>query len=375
MRIVLDGRHVRDFGIGTYIRNLVNALAGLDHDNQYTIVARQGETAEFSGLPRNFAPVPYNHHDLAKIDHVAFPLFLHRFQADLYHIPINRVPWFMLRPYIVTVHDMGRQLLSGSGWRNQASLYRARRGLLNAARIIAVSDATQRAVESVVDIPRERFTRIYNAPDPQFLAHSSSAGERQHQLDRYQVSYPYILYAGSVKRQKNVPRLIDAFMVVRGELKDHPRYHDLRLVIIGDEISQNPAVRRAAQQSRAGNAVRFLGYVSVETLRAFYESAELFAFPSLREGFGLPPLEAMACGTPVVTSNVSSLPEVVGDAAILVSPDNVFEIARGIKDVLLSETLRRDLILRGYEQVRRFSWERTARQVLDTYIDVYRLSR
>ncbi|MEZ5356744.1 MAG: glycosyltransferase family 1 protein [Bryobacteraceae bacterium] len=372
MRIVLDGRHVRDFGIGTYIHNLVQALAVLDHDNQYTIVTRQGEAAEFAGLPRNFAPVAYNHHDLAKIDHVAFPLFLRRFQADLYHILINRVPWFMLRPYIVTVHDMGRQILSGSGWRNQASLYRARRGLLNAAKVIAVSDSTQRAVESVVDVPHERFTRIYNAPDPRFLAHTSTPEERQRQLDRYQVTYPYVLYAGSVKRQKNVPRLIEAFMVVRGELADHPRYHDLRLVIIGDEISGNPAVRRAAQQSRAGQAVRFLGHVPVDTLRSFYESAELFAFPSLREGFGLPPLEAMACGTPVVTSNVSSLPEVVGEAAMLVSPDNVFEIARGIKDVLLSETLRQDLILRGYEQVRRFSWDRTARQVLDTYIDVYR---
>ncbi len=375
MRIVLDGRHVRDFGIGTYIRNLVQALAVLDHDNQYTIVTRQGETGEFGGLPKNFAPVGYSHHDLAKIDHVAFPLFLRRFQADIYHIPLNRVPWLMLRPYIVTVHDMGRQLLSGSGWRNQASLLRARRGLLNAAKVIAVSDSTQRAVESVVDIPHDRFTRIYNAPDPQFLAHTATAEERQRQLDRYQVTYPYILYAGSVKRQKNIPRLIDAFMVVRGELKDHPKYHDLRLVTIGDEISSNPAVRRAVQQSRGGQAVRFLGHVPVETLRAFYESAELFAFPSLREGFGLPPLEAMACGTPVVTSNVSSLPEVVGDAAVLVSPDNVFEIARAIKDVLLSETLRQDLILRGYEQVRRFSWERTARQVLDTYIDVYRRER
>ncbi|MEZ5402754.1 MAG: glycosyltransferase family 1 protein [Bryobacteraceae bacterium] len=374
MRIVLDGRHVRDFGIGTYIRNLVQALAALDNDNQYTLVTMPGETDEFGRLPKNFAPAEYSHHDLAKIDHLAFPLFLRRFHADLFHIPLNRVPWFMPHPYIVTVHDMGRQLL-GTGWRNQASLYRARRGLLNAARVIAVSDSTQRAVEGVVEIPRERFTRIYNAPDPQFLAHSSTAEERQRQLDRYQVTYPYILYAGSVKRQKNIPRLIDAFMVVRGELATHPRYHDLRLVIIGDEISQNPAVRRAALQSRAGQAIRFLGFVPVETLRAFYESAELFVFPSIREGFGMPPLEAMACGTPVVASNVSSLPEVVGDAAVLVSPDNVFEIARGIKDVLLSETMRQELILRGYEQVRRFSWERTARQVLDTYIDVYRRSR
>ena len=157
-----------------------------------------------------------------------------------------------------------------------------------------------------------------------------------------------------------------------GELAGHPRYRHLRLVVIGDEISQYPAVRRAAAQTRTGQAIRFLGYVPFETLRAFYESAEVFAFPSLHEGFGLPPLEAMACGTPVVTSNVSSLPEVVGDAAVKVSPDNVFEIARGLKDVLLNSDLRAKLIELGLAQSRKFSWQQTARQVRDTYLEVAR---
>jgi glycosyltransferase involved in cell wall biosynthesis len=115
------------------------------------------------------------------------------------------------------------------------------------------------------------------------------------------------------------------------------------------------------------HVVRFLGFVPFETLRCFYESAAGFVFPSRYEGFGLPPLEAMACGTPVVTSNVSSLPEVVGDAAILVNPENVFDIARGIREVLLDEPLRAELIRRGREQAARFSWERTARQVLEIY--------
>jgi glycosyltransferase involved in cell wall biosynthesis len=115
--------------------------------------------------------------------------------------------------------------------------------------------------------------------------------------------------------------------------------------------------------------VRFLGFVPFETLRCFYESAAAFVFPSRYEGFGLPPLEAMACGTPVVTSNVSSLPEVVGDAALLVNPENVFDIARGIREVLLDEALRADLIAKGRAQASRFSWERTARAVLEIYRD------
>jgi glycosyltransferase involved in cell wall biosynthesis len=155
--------------------------------------------------------------------------------------------------------------------------------------------------------------------------------------------------------------------VVRDQLQSHPLYKDLRLVIIGDTISQYPAVRQTVIKSRVEPVVRFLGFVPFETLRCFYEMAAAFVFPSRYEGFGLPPLEAMACGAPVVASNVSSLPEVVGDAAILVNPENVFDIARGIREVLLDPELREQLIVRGRAQARRFSWERTARQVLEIY--------
>src|SRR6185436_5102416 len=144
---------------------------------------------------------------------------------------------------------------------------------------------------------------------------------------------------------------------------------DLRLVIIGENISLHPAVRQTVIKSRVENLVRFLGFVPFETLRCFYQTAAAFVFPSRYEGFGLPPLEAMACGTPVVTSNVSSLPEVVGDAAVLVNPENVFDIARGVRDVLLDDAAREELIRRGRAQASRFSWERTARQVLDIYLE------
>jgi len=138
-------------------------------------------------------------------------------------------------------------------------------------------------------------------------------------------------------------------------------------VIIGDTISQHPAVRQTVIKSRVEEVVRFLGFVPFETLRCFYESAVAFVFPSRYEGFGLPPLEAMACGTPVVVSNVSSLPEVVGNAAVMVNPENVFDISRGICDVLLNDELRASLVRRGREQAARFSWAWTARQVLEIY--------
>jgi glycosyltransferase involved in cell wall biosynthesis len=256
-----------------------------------------------------------------------------------------------------------------------------KRGLMRAGKVIAVSDATRQDVETLLGVPLEHIQLIYNAPDPRFFEHAppsdSRAGgpdalahEQRRILERYQITAPYLLYAGTIRPQKNIPRLVEAFAVVRGELENHPIYRDLRLVIIGDELSRYPVVRRAVVQSRMANAVRFLGFVPFDTLRVFYESASAFVFPSLYEGFGLPPLEAMACGTPVVTSNVSSLPEVVGEAAMIVNPENVFDIARGIKEVLLDDDLRKRLTEAGLRQAQSFSWERTAREVLDTYTRV-----
>jgi glycosyltransferase involved in cell wall biosynthesis len=252
--------------------------------------------------------------------------------------------------------------------------YRFRRGLTRSSRVIAVSEATKRDVENLLGVPPGRITRVYNAPDPAFVGRDRADGERDRRLmmERYQIDRPFLLYAGAIRHHKNIPRLVEAFAVLREQLVNHPVYGDLRLVIIGDTISRYPAVRQAMLKSKVEHAVRFLGFVPFETLRCFYEAAEAFVFPSRHEGFGLPPLEAMACGTPVVTSNVSSLPEVAGDAAMLVNPGNVFDIARGIRDVLTDDSLRAELVRRGHIQAARFNWERSAREVLDIYEDVAR---
>jgi glycosyltransferase involved in cell wall biosynthesis len=371
LHIVMDARHIRDFGVGTYIRSLVHALSAIDSTNQYTLVSGAGDVRTLSGLPENFRSAIYTRTDSELLDHVAFPFFLRGLSPDLVHIPLNRVPMLMMRPYVVTIHDMANLFFEEgpSDFRMQLRRIRFRRGLERASRVIAVSEATKRDVESFLGAPSQRIRRVYNAPDPGFLTPGAPAGSEAQlrTMERYQIDYPYLLYAGNIRRHKNIPRLVEAFAVVRDQLASHPVYKDLRLVIIGDTISQFPAVRQAVIKSRVEHAVRFLGFVPFETLRCFYEFAAAFVFPSRHEGFGLPPLEAMACGTPVVTSNVSSLPEVVGDAAVLVNPENVFDIARGIRDVLLDEGLRAELVRRGRAQAARFSWERTARQMLEIY--------
>jgi len=153
-------------------------------------------------------------------------------------------------------------------------------------------------------------------------------------------------------------------------LEKEGKLPDLKLIIIGDELSRQPELRRTVVRSAVQNDVRFLGFVPIEELRIFYDTAKIFVFPSLYEGFGLGPLEAMSHGTPVVTSNTTSLPEVVGNAAVLVNPENVFEIMRALHRVLLDQALRDKLKQRGYEQGARFSWEASARRVLQGYREV-----
>jgi len=391
LRIALDTRRVADFGIGTYIRNLVRALARVDDHNQYKLITTERAVPEFADLPPNFETAVFPASQKkgpaqSGLAQIRYGFFLRKLEADLFHIPLNAVPLLMPKPYLVTIHDMSTLLFASQlDYRNRLRHFYLRRGLLRADRVMAVSMATCRDVEAVLGIPARRMRVVYNAPDPTFHASSAPSmtkngeelgypanhpAEIQRVLDRYRIHYPYLLYVGRTNPQKNIPRLVEAFAVLRGEIQEHPVYRDLRLLIIGDEISRYPALRHAVIHSRVEDSVRFLGFVPIDTLRAFYQAASAFVFPSLYEGFGLPPLEAMACGTPVVCSSVNSLPEVVGDAAEIVNPENVFDIARGMREVLLDGTRRSRMVERGFVQARKFSWERTAQQVLDAYEEI-----
>jgi glycosyltransferase involved in cell wall biosynthesis len=379
VNITIDARRIRDFGVGTYIRNLLQALAAAGTNHHYHVICSPEDTRQFADLPSNFEAVVYRRADSSRLDHFVLPRLIRRLRTDVTHIPLHRVPLWLDKPYAVTIHDLSSLFYDdASGLLHTVRGFRLRRGLERAGGIIAVSGATQRDVMHLVPKAAARVRLIYNAPDPLFLqrrlpANGGVAGlqdtarERHRILERYQIRYPFLLYAGSIRPQKNIPRLIEAFAVARSGLENHGGYRDLRLIIIGDEISRHPDVRRAVIHSRVEHCVRFLGFIPFDTLRIFHELATAFVFPSLYEGFGLPPLEAMASGTPVIASAVSSLPEVVGGAAMLVNPENVFDIARGITEVLLNDELREELIVKGRKQAASFSWARTAASVLELY--------
>src|SRR5690349_6537458 len=150
LHIVMDARRIRDFGIGTYIRSLVHALGGIDRDNQYTLVTATADARLLAGLPENFRSAVYAREDLSLLDHIAFPMFLRGLSPDLVHIPLNRVPLLMIRPYVVSIHDMANLLFEedAGNLRMQLRRFRFRRGLTRANRVIAVSDATRRDVET-----------------------------------------------------------------------------------------------------------------------------------------------------------------------------------------------------------------------------------
>ena len=363
-----------EFGVGTYIRNVVRTLARLDRDSKYFLIGSPAKVAECGALPPNFHAVALDARDDTLKGNLDFRAIVKRLECDVVHIPhLFWIPRGLSCPYVLTVHDLLEHMY---GSRNASSLrrtlhfYLTRRVLRKAARVIAVSQFTRNEIEKLLAIQDDRIEVVYNAIDERFLRGHASAADRELIAQRYLVNYPFILYAGAIRPHKNVVRIIEAFSALKSELQKEQQFPDLKLIIIGDDLSSHPRLRRTVVRSGVQNDVRFLGFVPIEVLRIFYDVAKVFVFPSLYEGFGLPPLEAMAHGTPVVTSNTSSLPEVAGNAALLVNPENVFEIRRALQRVLLDPALRERMKQRGYEQAQRFSWTNSVARILEIYREV-----
>src|SRR5579862_8557394 len=362
---------MNEFGVGTYTRNIVRALGRLDHANEYVLIGSPQKVSEIGPLPSNFQTVPLVEDDKTTKGYFEFRAILTRLHCDVAHIPhLFSIPRSLPCRYVMTVHDVLEHMYRA---RRRSSLRRSLhfqftgRVLKGASGILAVSKYTKSELENLFGIPGSRIQVVYNAIDERFLHGHASEQERQLLAERYLVTYPFLLYAGRISPHKNLVRIIEAFSALRAELEKEAKFPDLKLIIIGDELSKHPDLRRTVIRGGVQNDVRFMGFVPIEMLRVFYDAAKIFVFPSLYEGFGLPPLEAMAHGTPVVTSNTSSLPEVVGNAAVLVNPENVFEIMRALHRVLLDQAVRDRLRQRGYEQVKKFSWDISAQRVLEVY--------
>jgi glycosyltransferase involved in cell wall biosynthesis len=373
VNIALDIRKRAGFGISTYIRNTVHALAEVDTaaEHRYILIGLPEQLRELRPLPDNFVLQPFPKHASSLRSAAGFYRLLKQHQCDLLHVPhLFKTPRFAPCPYVVTVHDVLDFIYLRSRQTERQSRMRvqlAKIALRRAKAIVAVSESTREDIARIFGIADvDRISVSYNAVDPKLTATVTEA-DRSTVRERYQIQYPFLLYAGSAKPHKNVNRLIEAFSALKTELAKSGCGADLKLIVIGDDISENPELRRTVFRSGVQQEVRFLGFVPIDALRVLYAMAEVFVFPSLYEGFGLPPLEAMSQGAPVVTSNTSALPEVVGDAAVLVNPENSFEMMRAIERVLCDADLRETLRSRGRERAKEFSWRRSAERLLSVY--------
>lgn len=346
-------------GIGRYVRNLIRNLVRIDNRNSYSLLLNRPDSLPDTGENLRLRTLKYRIPVYSVREQILLPFELGKTGPDLIHYPSFNMPLLGKRPFVATIHDLiylYPQFAPGRG----ASLYA--RAMLNKAavsskKVITVSEFSKKEIIRLLGVKPEKIEVIYNGVDEVFFESPDAAADRQ-ALKKFGIEGEYIFYAGNHQPRKNLSRLIQAF------LKSGTKKFEL---VIAGKIDPRRAELYKIADSRAGKAVRFIGQVGEGELPALYRGASLFVFPSLFEGFGLPPLEAMACKTPVVASNRSSIPEVVGEAAMLVNPEDAGDIAKGMEKVLSSCSLASELRERGYERAKKFRWEDTASKTLKVF--------
>ncbi|HXV61760.1 MAG TPA: glycosyltransferase family 1 protein [Vicinamibacteria bacterium] len=290
------------------------------------------------------------------------PFVLERLRPDLCHFTNFLGPYFTDVPYVVTVHDMTLELMPRHHtWRKRLLTKALSPEIARRARhVITPSESAREDVAQLFGIDRARIRAIPHAPHPEFRPSRSEATAAS-LAERYGVERPYLLYVGTLEPRKNLVRTIRAFARIATRFPDH------RFYLAGDLGWHSSELIATIEALGLESRVKRLGYASESDLPALYSHAELFVYPSLYEGFGFPVVEAMACGTPVVTSNTSSLAEVAGGAALRVNPFDEVELAEGIDSGLSDASLRERLARTGLARARSFSWERTVSETLEVY--------
>lgn len=356
-------------GVGNYVDFLLQALQDVDHDNQYLVLVGADLQSVFSIHAPNFKTLvlPFRSEPrlLMRPAYIVWQnslalKSLRKAKIDVLHIP-NLVPIVRSTiPTVVTVHDLAEYRVSKYSRARQAYRRWVPQTIAkNAARVITVSDASKRDFSHIVGYPKDKIDVTYEASA---IAQRHVPRGRDYCKQRYGIDQDYILHVGSTLPHKNLDVLIRAFVSVK-ERKTRP----LKLVLVGAREKKERMLTQLEIEPAIRKDILLPGYVPDDDLPTLYHHASLFVFPSAYEGFGLPVLEAMGLGAPVITSNVSSLPEVAGDAALLVDPGDADMLARAITRVLDDDELRRSLIEKGQLQAAAFSWERCARETIRCY--------
>lgn len=358
-------------GIGRYAVNLLLAIQQLSDAPEITLLTTErDETARlWHQFPRHALPYCRFLPTLATVGNVALSAAIKQHKFDIIHDPFGIAPFLGPRfgaRRIVTIHDAIPLIIPEPQNKLDPWRFRIALPLMTHAADYVLTDSVCSKTDLMkhLHLPAAKIRVIHCGVEERFFA-ITNAEARKQILARYRITTPYLLYLGGLNERKNIDRLLEAFARIRGK---HPH---LRLVIGGKGFAQNSKIGVAYERLRLGDAVHFTEYVDDTDLPALYSAAEAFVFPSLYEGFGIPPLEAMSCGTPTLTSNTSSLPEVVGDAALTVNPYDVNALASGLDRILTDTALRRKLHVEGPLRATAFTWAAAARQTLDTYKQLF----
>ena len=374
MRIAIDAHAVgaKLGGNESYAINLIEALAQIDSANHYTIYITTDEARErFHGRWPNFkvrATLP--HTPLIRIP-LTLSAELRKHPVDVLHVQFTAPP-FCPCPVVVSIHDLSFEHLPQTFKRRSRTQLRltVRHSARRAARIISLSEHTRRDIIETYGITAERVSAIPLAA-PSNFAPVHDNRELQRVRHNYGIDGDYILSVGSIQPRKNLARLVRAYARVRASLRGNKTADKLpKLVLVGKCAWLYDETLRALDETGVKETVVLTGYVPQADLPALYSGALCFVYPSYFEGFGLPPLEAMKCGAPVIVGNKTSLPEVVGDAALTVDPFDVEAIASAMKRVIDNPALRGELSIKGQTRAGAFDWRETARQTLAIYEEV-----
>lgn len=372
MTIAIDARMLRQSGIGRYLRNLIGALQKIDQENQYYLLMLR-EDYDTAKYHSNFHKVLADFRWYGIAEQRRLPTLLRRIKPDLVHFPHFNVPIFYQGKFVVTIHDLIHQhfrmkratALDPITYRLKQAGYKKvfKAAVANSDKILTPTKFVAGQLEEEWGVPPGKIEVTYEAVEDRIddLARLVSArqlaGWRREVGERLGISGRFLYYVGNAHPHKNVEGLIEAFKLIR------ERYGDLQLALSGADSFFWQRVR----QRYGKEGVIYTGYVDDKTMVALYKGAACFVMPSFEEGFGIPILEAMACGCPVVSSNAGPLKEVGGEAALYFDPHNIQDMARKISTVLKDKRAAHELVKKGLKRCRQFSWERLAGKTLATY--------
>lgn len=353
-------------GIATYCVQLTRALAELDADEPYTILAGRRSPPSWTTANPRFLTVTLQTPPHHRLEHLALPVemalrgVLPRVLHSTDHVAPVRGPWRS----VVTVHDLAFLTLPETHTLASRAYYaRCAASARQADRVLAVSECTARDVVRLLGVDPARIRVTPEAAGPAYAPRPRAALDDLAGRLGFQAARPYVLFVGTIEPRKNLPLLLEAMALLPKHLD-----RDVDLLVVGRRGEFSSPVDEALARLALGARVRFLGPLAADDVAVLYSHAAVFAFPSLYEGFGLPLLEAMACGAPVVASNAGPMPEVVGNAGILLPPENPRAWADALGQLISDPAARSSLVQRGHEQAARFSWRTTATLTRAAYL-------